>query len=391
MNRQRSAASSELPAPDADATEHSRQVSEALQAQLQARGGWLDFSAFMELALYAPGLGYYSAGAAKFGAAGDFITAPELGPYLASCIAQAAQPIFAALPRPAVLELGAGTGALAADLLTACAALDALPDEYLILEVSAELRARQQHTLNELVPQLSHRVRWLDSLPPGFQGLILANEVMDALPVSRWIMTEAGPRPLGVAMDGENFCWATAEADVDARLLARLAAEPALDPGFRSEFCPGLDAWLHSLADCLDQGAVLLGDYGCARRDYYRPGRQDGTLICHYRHHAHADPFWLPGLQDLSAWVDFTAVAEAITAAGLRLDYYTTQAHFMLANGLAESMRAPADPLENARQSASLRQLLLPGEMGENFKFLLCSRGLELASPPLLRDLAHQL
>jgi SAM-dependent MidA family methyltransferase len=381
-----------LPEPEPHALEHSRVLAGQIRGRIAEQGGWLDFSEYMALALYAPGLGYYSAGAARFGAAGDFVTAPELGPQLAHGIAGLAERLSASLGRIEVLELGAGSGALAADLLADCHARGCLPERYRIVEVSADLREAQRRRLTAQVPELSARVEWLDELPSSVDGLVLANEVMDALPCSRFEICDGAPRPLGVAAMDDGFGWSVAPPgrQPDSRLAARLAALPALPETYRSEYCAMLPGWLTSLGETLQRGALLLGDYGCSRRDYYSPGRHDGSLLCYYRHTAHADPFRWPGLQDITAWVDFTAVAEALSAAGLKLDYYTTQAQFLIAHGLADAGH-PASDLDRAQQAAVLRQLLMPGEMGEHFKYLLASRGVELAVPAGLRDFAHQL
>jgi len=380
------------PPPEPAALRHSRQLAAAIRARIVEQDGWLDFADYMQLALYAPGLGYYSAGATRFGPAGDFVTAPELGPQLAQAIAAVAEQLFASLGKAEILELGAGSGALAADLLAACQARDCLPDRYRILEVSADLRNAQHRRLTAQVPELLGRVEWLDALPSSVDGLVVANEVMDALPCSRFEVRDAVPRPLGVAAVADGFDWAIAPADrdIDPRLAGVLSALGELPEAYRSEYCAMLPGWLHSLGATLRRGALLLGDYGCSRRDYYTAARRDGSLLCHYRHTAHADPFRWPGLQDITAWVDFTGVAEALSAIDLKLDFYTTQAQFLLAYGLAHGL-PPTSGVETARQASVLRQLLLPGEMGERFKFLLATRDVALSAPAGLRDFAYQL
>ena len=384
-----------MPAPGADALAHSRKLSEHIHRAIHAAGGWLDFAEFMRLALYAPGLGYYSAGAEKFGAAGDFVTAPEMSPLFGRCLARACMPLFAGLREPRVLELGAGSGALAIDFLTRCAEENTLPGEYLILEVSAELRARQQSALKARLPEMQDRVRWLDALPTAFEGIILANEVMDALPVSRFVMDDDSPRALGVVSDGSQWRWASRPADAQLRRAVEAALPPdaVLPRGYRSEICRDLAPWVGGLASCLQRGALLLLDYGCERRDYYRAERSDGTLICHYRHHAHADPFLYPGLQDISAWVDFSRAAQAGQAAGLELAVYTTQAHFLLACGLLDEAAglSAETPAEQVASAAALRRLLLPGEMGEHIKALLLTRDLPVTQLKPERDLATRL
>ena len=277
-------------------------------------------------------------------------------------------------------------------MLLACRDRACLPERYRILEVSADLRETQRRRLAKRVPDLVDRVEWLDRLPPTVDGLVLANEVMDALPCSRFEIRDARPHPLGVSVSGEGFDWSPAPRGLEPheRLTRQLAALPELPDGYRSEFAAMLPGWLASLAEILRRGALLLGDYGSSRRDLFAPGRNDGSLLCYYRHQAHADPFRWPGLQDITAWVDFTTVAEALSAAGLQIDYYTTQAQFLLAYGLAEAA-LPESDVDRARQAAVLRQLLLPGEMGEHFKFLLATRDLDLPAPVALRDFAYQL
>ncbi|HEX5804506.1 MAG TPA: SAM-dependent methyltransferase [Azospira sp.] len=372
-----------LPTPDADALAHSRRLQQHIAAEIAAAGGWLDFARFMALALYAPGLGYYSGGARKFGAAGDFVTAPEMTPAFAQTLAaQAAQVMAASAPQ--LLEAGAGSGRLAADLLQELEARGALPETYAILELSGELRERQRETLAATVPHLVDRVRWLDRLPERFDGLVLANELLDALPVHlvRWNDDSIAER--GVAWDGDEFHWQ--ERPAAGAVLARaqtLAGEGVPGGGYLSEIGLAAAAWTASWADILGRGALLLIDYGFPRREFYHPQRGEGTLMCHYRHHAHPDPFYLPGLQDITAHVDFTAIAEAGTEAGLDFLGYTTQAAFLFNCGLTGVLaRTPADdprrylPLANAAQ-----KLISPAEMGELFKVIALGRGI---AEPLL-------
>lgn len=374
------------PAPPPEALALSNQLAEQIGARIDAAGGWLDFAAYMDLALYAPGLGYYSAGARKFGADGDFVTAPELTPAFGACIARCIEPLLQA--GDSILEVGAGTGALAAAVLDALAQSGAPVIDYQVLEVSAELRRRQQQRLS------AYPVRWLDALPPaGFRGVILANEVADALPVRRFRWQAPGAQALGVVRAGQGFQWAARDADaaLAAEVSARFAtAGGAWPAGYTSEFCPGLEPWIAALAACLTRGLLLISDYGLPAREYYHPQRLDGTLLCHYRHRAHADPFRWPGLQDITAWVDFTAAAQAGVAAGFTLAGYTTQAQFLMANGLLD-VAPPEDPIEQARHAANLRRLLLPGEMGEHFKVLALSRALTDDQLQVGRDLRHLL
>ncbi len=366
-----------LPAPSADALAHSQRVVAHLATLINEAGGWIPFSRFMDAALYAPGLGYYSAGAMKFGAAGDFVTAPELTPLFARTIARAIAPVLAQTGGD-VLELGAGSGRLAADILGELATLDALPARYFILEVSADLRARQRETFQRESPQHADRVQWLDTLPGRFRGVVLGNEVLDALPVELVHWTDAGPLARGVTLAGERFAWQD-RAIKDVRLRAR-AETLALAPGYVSEINLAADALLASLAASLDHGLILMIDYGFGAGEYYHPQRHMGTLRAHYRHHALDDPFHLPGLTDLTAHVDFSAVARAATAAGLDLAGYTTQAAFLLGSGLLEllSQTSPADTPAYLPQANAVQRLLSPAEMGELFKAIAFVRG-ELA------------
>ena len=379
----------DLPPPATDALAHSRRAAEHIRAAIEAAGGAIPFGRYMELALYAPGLGYYSAGARKFGAAGDFVTAPELSPLFSRCVARQCAEVLAAVPGGSILELGAGSGVMAADTLLELQALDKLPAEYLILEVSADLRERQRQTLIAKATALASRVRWLDELPNDFEGVMLGNEVLDALPVERFLKRTGGFDEYCVTTEGDGFTWSTRPAG--EMLAATLTAfettlpEP-LQPGYVSEINLGVMPLVSSLAAALKRGALLLMDYGYPRTAYYHPERSMGTLMCHYRQRAHADPFLYPGLQDITAHVDFTAVAEAGTASGLELAGYTTQAHFLLA--LAIASLAGTD-LKAVQQ---VKLLTLPEEMGERFKAIGFTKGIETAlSGFALRDLSHKL
>lgn len=383
-----------LPAPDAAAAAHGARVVEAIGAEMARSGGTITFARFMQLALHAPGLGYYSAGSGKLGSAGDFVTAPELSPLFARTLASPCHSALTALasgagsPTGTVLEVGAGTGILAAGLLAELEARGAPPDEYLILEISADLRERQARTLRERVPALAGRVRWLDELPaPGFRGVVIANELLDAMPVHRFVRTDGGVCESYVGMDEYEpaaFAWHLGEPSTP-RLVERIEAiETALGTrlpaGYTSEVNFAAEDWVGSLGARLEAGLVLLIDYGFGRREYYHPQRGEGTLMCHYRHRAHADPLVLAGLQDITAHVDFTAIAEAADAAGLSVMGYTTQAYFLLASGLPDLAQAagandPAVQLDIANQ---VKRLTLPQEMGELFKVIGLTKGLDV-------------
>jgi SAM-dependent MidA family methyltransferase len=368
-----------LPAPSPEAAEHSRRLAVALRDAIAAAGGWLSFARFMELALYAPGLGYYAAGATKFGAAGDFVTAPEMTACFGRALATQAAEVMAA-SAPAVLEAGAGSGRLAADLLGELARLGALPDRYAILELSADLRERQRALLAASVPALLPRVEWLDHLPERFSGLVIGNEVLDAMPVHIVAWREDGIRERGVRIgDGDYFAWG--ERPAGGALLAaaeEIGRQCRLPPGYESEIGLAARAWCAGWGERLERGAVLLLDYGFPRREFYHLQRGRGTLMCHYRHHAHPDPFYLPGLQDITAHVDFTAVIAAADGAGLDLFGYTGQGQFLLNCGILDRLAGlPADTPEYIRAAGAVNKLLLPHEMGELFKVIAFGRGID--------------
>jgi SAM-dependent MidA family methyltransferase len=379
----------DLPEPAPDALAHSHRAAEHIRTAIRAAGGMIPFGRYMDLALYAPGLGYYSAGARKFGAAGDFITAPELSPLFSRCLARQCTEVLGTMQGGSILELGAGSGVMAADMLLELQALGSLPAEYLILEVSAELKERQRQTLAAKATALASRVRWLDALPTGFSGVIVGNEVLDALPVERFLKRPGGFDEYCVRAEGEGFAWATRPAgeqfaEVLRAFEATLAAP--LASGYTSEICLGAGPLISSLAHALQQGALLLLDYGYPRAAYYHQERSMGTLMCHYRQRAHDDPFLHPGLQDITAHVDFTAVAEAGTSSGLELAGYTTQAHFLMALGVAGLAGA------DMKAAQQVKLLTLPEEMGERFKAIGFGKGIDTAlSGFALRDLSRQL
>lgn len=378
-----------LPAPSAEERELSGALVRRIQTEIETKGA-LDFSRFMELALYAPGLGYYAAGRQKFGEAGDFITAPEISPLFARCVARPCAQTLASLAGGAILEAGGGSGALAADLLAELDALGALPAQYLILELSADLRARQAERVRSQVPHLAARVHWLDALPATFRGVVLANELLDAMPATRFTMTAGGPRRMGVGVHEGEFCWQPLALMPE---MAPRFAPLALPVGFTSEVGLHAEAWVRSVGDMLEQGLLLLIDYGFPRREFYHPERAQGTLMCHYRHHAHSDPLRLVGLQDITAHVDFTAIAEAGQDAGLSVLGYTSQAAFLLETGLAEF--AGASNAEDTRAHLALttavKKLTLPSEMGELFKVMALGRGIGQPAGFSLQDRRHRL
>jgi SAM-dependent MidA family methyltransferase len=333
----------------------------------------------MELALYAPGLGYYAGGAAKFGAAGDFITAPEMTPLFGRTLAHSAETVLRETGGD-ILELGAGSGRLALDLLLELERRQALPAHYRILELSPDLQARQRALFEAQAPHLLERLVWLNAIPERFDGLILANEVLDAMPVHlvRWLDGDLFER--GVIVQGGEFGWL--DQPLSAGPLWQAASEIDPGPDYLSEINLAAPAWINSLAQCLERGAILCLDYGFPRAEYYHPQRDSGTLRVHYRHHSLDDPFYLPGLCDLTAHVDFSAVARAGTDAGLDLLGYTSQANFLLNAGLLDLM-SEMDPMSSdyLRAAAAVQKLLQPSEMGELFKAVAFGRGLAVNVP----------
>jgi SAM-dependent MidA family methyltransferase len=391
-----------LPPPDADALAHSARLRTLLQQQIVAGGGSIPFSRFMELCLYAPGLGYYSAGAAKFGGAGDFVTAPELGPLFAACVADSVAPVLQQIgPESGFVELGGGSGAFAEVALKRLLALDALPARYAILEPSADLRARQQQRLRDrLHPLLFELVEWLDApLARHWDGVLFANEVLDALPTPRFTVRDGEVFEEHVALDGGGD-FVRADRPADALLAAavrhveRYLETPFAD-GYRSELLPQLPYWIQAVVGGLQRGALLFVDYGHPRREYYLPSRGDGTLRAFRRQHVVADVYAHPGLQDLTASVDFTALAEAGTAAGFDFTGYCTQASFLIGNGLgqrlaeAEARAKDEVALHGLRQQA--KQLTLPEAMGERFQAMGFAREVEFGAAFLAGDLSFRL
>ena len=386
---------SRLPEPSADERAHSECLLTLLR-ELIASHGPLPFSQYMERCLYAPGLGYYSAGRTKFGASGDFVTAPELGELFAHCVVRALQPTLAMLGDEAgFLEIGGGSGAFAEAALRELAAGGKLPRRYLILEPSADLRQRQRERLQANLPtEINARVHWLDRPPEqDWRGVLFANEVIDALPATRFAMRGGEVYEEHVALDGEGRLM---RVDRPADALVGGAVRhverdlgAAFADGYRSEILPQLPYWIQAVAGSLAAGVMLFIDYGYVRREFYQAERDDGTLMAHYRHHAHGDPLYLPGLNDLTASVDFTALAEAGNSAGFAVAAYLPQAQFLIGAGLQEVFeQAQADLTdEHARYrlSQQVKRLMLPEQMGERFQAMLLVRGMDTL--PLPADL----
>ena len=403
-----------MPALSPEEEAHSRAATALIRERIRAAGGWIPFEQFMELALYAPGLGYYSAGSVKLGPGGDFVTAPEISDLFSRCVARQCVQVLSGAGE--ILELGAGTGRMAAVILESLAAAGKLPERYAILEVSADLAQRQKETLGKLPRELRERVVWLDRLPDRpIEGVILANEVLDALPCRRFTIQAGTVRELGVAEGGEATAGATetsmglAGAPVGAAPLTERGNAPdddlasacaalfdelpaALPAGYTSELCLRLTPWIAGVADCLERGLMLLFDYGLPRAHYYHPQRTAGTLRCHFKQRVHDDPYSNIGVQDITAWVDFTRVAEAAVAAGLEVGGFCTQAAFLLATGVEQLIAESTDTVEHARLAGEARRLLLPGEMGEAFKAMALTRECDLALDGfVLQDLRRSL
>ena len=356
----------ELPLPDPQALAASRALLGRIAAELGASGNWISFARYMELALHEPGLGYYAAGARKLGAGGDFVTAPELSPLFARTLARQIGELLE--PGDAVLEFGAGSGLLAEVLLSELEGV-----KYEILETSPELRERQQQ-------RLGNRVQWLDRLPQKFRGVMLANEVADAMPVHALAWTRDGIRERGVCANEGQLAWSDRAAQ-GAVLAAAREIDVAIPPSgrYESELALFARAWMRSLGRFLERGAILVIDYGFPGREFFHPQRSMGTLACHYRHHVHGDPFFVPGLQDITAHVDFSALGRAAAEAGLKVLGYASQAQFLVNCGITDLLAEenPADAKRYLPAAAAAQKLLSPAEMGELFKVLAVGRGID--------------
>jgi SAM-dependent MidA family methyltransferase len=379
-----------VPVPDDEARAHSARVAAHVRDEIGRAGGFITFAQYMDLVLYAPGLGYYVAGARKFGDAGDFVTAPELTPLFGAALARQIEVVVATTSAREIVELGAGSGALAASMLNALAEAKALPSRYAILEPSPELRARQQATLEALSARSGARIEWIERLPDTIGGIVVMNEVLDAIAPNIVARRDGQWYERGVALADATFAWAERPLD-DAKLLALARARFPDDGDYLSEVNPAAEALVATIAKRVGEGGILIVDYGFPAREYYHAQRASGTLVGHYRHRVHDDPFLWPGLSDLTSHVDFTAIARAGQRAGLRVAGFATQASFLLGCGLLERLRAAGTPgsVDYVRASAAVQKLLSPAEMGELFKMLLLAR----RDVPFLalHDVAHRL
>lgn len=385
-----------LSLPDDAALEHSACVVAQVRNEIAEGGGFISFARYMEIVLYAPSLGYYVAGARKFGEEGDFVTGPELTPLYGAALAQQLQAILHATGTQRIVEVGAGSGALAASMLNALARYGgpSLSGSlvYSILEVSPDLRQRQRDTIATFAPAESARVEWLDRLPQAIEGVVVMNEVLDAVAPRVVARRDGAWYERGVAWKHEALVWDERPL-ADLRLLSLATARFPAEGDYVSEINPAAEALVATLARRLRSGALMIVDYGFPRAEYYHPQRREGTLMGHYRHHSHADPFLWPGLSDLTAHVDFTAVAEAAEGAGLQVAGFATQASFLLGCGILDLLAAAGAPesLPYLREAAAVQMLISPAEMGEMFKVLLLSRGDPAWSTLAVADMTHRL
>ncbi|MGC4029532.1 MAG: SAM-dependent methyltransferase [Steroidobacteraceae bacterium] len=376
---------------------HAARLRRHIAGRIAAAGGWLPFDEYMQCALYEPGLGYYSAGARKLGAAGDFTTAPEMSALFGRCLARHCAAVLEATGDGDVLELGAGSGRLAFDVLTAMHAAGCPPQRYLILEVSADLRERQQSLLATLPGDLAARVSWVDGPPRApWRGALLANEVLDALPVECFVWRAGVLLERGVSLDQDGgFMWS--ERPASATLCAevqRLGADAQMPwpEGYASELCRRAGPWIGAVTQTMERGIALFIDYGLPRREYYHPQRGGGTLRCHYRQRAHEDPFAHPGMEDITAWVDFTRVAEAADEAGLEVLGFCTQAPLLLGLGIEAEIAAASDERTRLQRAGEARRLMMPEEMGESFKAMALGRDCDVPLAGFaLQDLRRRL
>ena len=372
----------QFPEPSEDAIKHSHLLTDAIVREIQQSGGSITFERYMAMALTLPGLGYYVSGNQKFGASGDFVTAPEISSLFSACLAQQCIEVISQLASKesgCILEFGAGTGLMAADVLLEMENLGTLPHRYYILEVSADLRQRQQQTIKKKAGHLIDRVQWLDQLPEeGINGVVLANEVLDAMPVHRFYKQGDETGEYYVCWDKNQFVWQRGECSNQALKEKIAQLKNNLPEEYNSEINLAALAWISSLSDALRSGVALIIDYGFTQREFYHAHRNQGTLMCHYRHRSHSNPFLYPGLQDITAHVDFTAIAEQAHEAGFSINGFTNQAFFLLGNGVEKYLQNmdSADP-GYMKLSQQLKTLTMPGEMGELFKVIALGKDFE--------------
>lgn len=372
----------DLPTPNPQDLKRTLALTARIRDEVARQHGVISFAAFMQLALYQPELGYYMAPTFHLGRQGDFTTAPEISPLFAQCFATQVQAILSRMNEGSLLEAGAGTGRFAGDLLITLEHLGCLPDAYYIYEISPHLRQVQRHHLTTVCPHLIERIRWVESLPQSFRGVIIANEVLDALPVHCFQVTESGIQERCVRFENEAFHWQFTPPTTPELLdiAERLQADYHLPLDYQFEVNIQQNAFIQALADALEKGVILLADYGYGQKEYYHPERRHGTLTCFYQHHRHADPLILPGLQDITTHVDFTRVIECAHDHGCELAGYTTQAAFLLACGLMERVALQEKTLSEAEALAchhAVKLLTFPTEMGERVKIMALAKGVD--------------
>ena len=368
----------ELPMPDDVLLNHSSIVLEELAKKINTNEGWINFADFMQFVLYEPGLGYYSSGTRKLGAGGDFTTAPEISNFFGACLADCMIKILNSCSKQMILEIGAGSGQLAFDILTQLDNQGYVPDQYYILEISADLKDRQQRLLAKLPNNLLEKVIWLDSLPENLiTGVIFGNEVLDAMPCRRFRIQNEDIYEIGISCTNQRLIEQDKLADeaikhsvhnIEKELNRKFAN------GFISEIRTDYKHFFAALSSSLVSGAIMFIDYGCSRGEYYSANRSTGTLVCHYQNTAHYDPLFLPGLQDLTAWVDFSLVADVGLEHGFEINSYTSHRDFLFSSGILKLVDEISDQNERFKINQAVKQLLLPDQMGDTFKFMLLSK-----------------
>ena len=385
---------SSLPDPNPGALERSRSLCALISGEIKRSGGTIGFDRFMRLALYQPELGYYASESPIFGSSGDFVTAPESGELFARCITRPCLEVLGQIGG-SVIEYGAGSGRLACCLLENLRDHGALPERYVIVEPSAVMRRRQRDLIEERAPYFIDRMRWYDVHPQDhFTGFVVANEVLDAMPVKRFIVRQGTIKELGVGLDGEQFKWRVIDtADGAFAAGAVIGDGLALPDGYISEFNPALQQWLRGLHQAIKEAVVLLIDYGYPRHEYFHESRSQGTLKCHYQHRVHGDPFFYPGLQDITAAVEFTTVAETADQIGFELAGFATQTRFLIACGLHELIAEQAidDPAVRYKRAQEAKLLLLPSEMGQTCKVMALATNYEQPLSCFTDDERHRL
>jgi len=385
----------DLPEPTSDEKQQSQKLVEIIKKEIKEAGGWIDFERYMLLALYSPGLGYYSGGAQKFGEQGDFITSPEVSPLFAQSLANPVSKLIEKIPRVNIIEFGAGSGKLAADLLLALQKKASLPEKYFIIELSAELQQRQRDTISQIAPNLLSRVQWLTKLPESrVNAIVIANEVLDAMPVKRFRIYNKKIEELGVEIKDQQLELSYREADKGLAEKIDALEINSNECAYSSELNEHIKPWIRSISQCIEKGAVYLIDYGYPRSEYYSDERHMGSFLGYYRHRSIDAPLWFPGLQDLTAFVDFTDVAEAAIENDFDVDGFTSQGNFLLNSGLAEVVEntSTTSEIQRLQIAQQMKTLSLPGEMGERFKVIGLSKGLEENVPGFeLRDFRYRL